>query len=214
MAATDIIFNGLAHMVNATVEVVVGGLDCGAFVVAAGGFVTVPLASIPTPAGFSSAGNYFQTLDVGPYDTTTYGDATTAVTMQVNGGGRATMYLPVYIGFLYPSIGQTMRPATQAQTKSQTGGATGKLRRVWSVAALLSKSQGVSFGTTAANLQPASFQFANNSYFQNINLFDGVLYMDIDTGDDFDGMTMWYCGGPYPCVLNSLTGFAEFKERT
>lgn len=213
MADTDLTFLGLSHAIGNIVEVIVGGLDCGAFLVNSAGSVTVPLASVPIPEGFTDAGSYLLTLDVGPYNTTAYGDATNQLTMQIAGGGRATMYVPVYIGFVYPSLGQPMRPANQQQVKSAVGGATGKLRRVWSVAALLSRSQGLQFGTNAGNLLPAPFQFANGAAYPDYLLYDGVLYMDVEDSDSFDGMPMWYAPGPYPVVLNSLTAFTETKER-
>lgn len=213
MAATDIIISGLSHAIGQIVEVVIGGLDCGAFTVASSGNVTVPIASVPVPTGFPDAGTYFLTVDVGPYDKITYGDVTNALTMQINGGGIATMYLPIYVGFLYPSIAQVLRPTAQQETKSQLGGSIGKLRRVWSIAALFTRTQGVQIGTNTTNILPAQFKFANQqNYAQNV-LFDGVHYMPVEDADSFDGMPLVYAPGPYPCILNSLTGFTETKER-
>jgi hypothetical protein len=214
MAATDIIFTGLSYAIGASVEVVIGGLDCGAFTVASPGTVTVPLASIPVPEGYPDAGTYLLTLDVGPYNTTAYGDATNMLTMQVDGGGRATMYIPIYIGFPYPSLGAPMRPTGPQQIKSPAGGSTGKLRRVWSIAVLLSRSQGLQFGTNTGNLLPAAFQFDGGASYPNNLLFDGVHYMTVEDNDSYDGIPWWYAPGVYPVCLNSLTAFTETKERT
>jgi hypothetical protein len=213
MAATDLVFNGLSHMIGATVEVVIAGLDCGAFVVSSTGTVTVPLASIPVPTGFPDASTYFQSVDVGQYNTDTYGDATNQLTMQISGGGIATMYLPIYIGFNYPALGQGMRPANQQQTKSATGGATGKLRRVWDISLLLTNTQGLQVGTTPTNVLPLPLLFADQTPFASYQLFCGTADMRGEDSDSFDGMPFWYAPGPYPAIVNALTAFTEVKEK-
>lgn len=207
-AATDLTFTGLSHMANQVVEVMIAGLDCGAFTVSATGTIVVPLSSNPYLSGA-----YLQAVDVGPWDKITYGDATSSITVQVAGSGIATVYVPVTIGFPYLSFGQKLRPTSESQTKSQAGGATGKLRRVWSYAALLTHSQGVSFGTNPSALTAAPFRFNDGTAFPNNVLFDGVVYDTLKDSDSFDGMVCWSIPGPYPFIMMSLTSFVETHER-
>lgn len=209
MATTDIVFTGLSHMANQYVEAVIGGLDCGSFLVSPTGSITVPLSS-----NSMLTGEYLQSIDVGPYDRTTYGDATTQVTVQVNGGGIATVYVPVTIGFLFLAYGQVLRPNSEAATKSPAGGATGKLRRVWSYSALLASSQGVSFGTNLGTAQPAPLKFNDQTSLQSNYLFNGVVYGTVQDADDFDGMLCWSIPGPYPFIMMSLTAYIETHERS
>lgn len=210
MAATDITITGLSHLIGQSVRVMIGGLDCGSFVVSTTnpGTVVVPLSSNP-----SLSGTFLQHLDVGPYDKTTYGDLTTQITMQVNGTGIATMYVPVIVGFSFVPLGQVLRPNAESVVKSPSGGATGKLRRVWRYAAQLTHSQGVQFGTDPSSTVPAQFQFANDQAYPANNLFDGVISDTIEDSDSFDGMLCWTVVGPYPCIMQSISSFVETKER-
>jgi len=208
VAATDIVFTGAYFLANKYADVVIGGLDCGSILVDAFGNVTVPLSS-----NSALSGTYLQSLDVGPWDRNTYGDATTEITLQVEGGGRATVYVPVTIGFSFYSAGQGMRPTAENATKSAEGSGVGKLRRVWSYGVLVTKTQGLNLGTSISNQEPAPLKDDAGNSIQPYQLFNGVVYNEVEDNDSFNGQLCWTIPRPYPCIINSLTGYLETKDR-
>ncbi len=214
MAATDLIFNGLYYAVGYPVQVMIGGLFCGTFTVAAPGMITVPINSDPDQL---CNGKYLQTLDVGPWDTTTYGGLTTEITLDVGGNGQATIYVPVAIGFTYPSVGQVMRPAAPEVTKSSQGPATGKLRRVHTVGILGSFVGGVSglqIGTNFAAMKAANVATKGGVPLTHNQLLEGVHFMAVADDDSLEGQVCWQMLNPYPCVINSINSFISFEERS
>lgn len=216
MAATDILISGLYYAVGHTVSVAIGGLDCGDYVVVANGTdgqVTVPINSDPDQL---CNGAYLKTLDVGPWDTTTYGDLTTEVTLDIGGVGSATIYIPVAVGYAYPSAGQTMRPATEAQIKSQQGPGTGKLRKVHNYGilfgAVVGNAGGLQLGTNLTAMNAIQLKTKGGIPLTHNIVFQGVAYGPIKDTDSFDGQVCWYMSRCYPCVINSLNGFMETSE--
>ena len=216
MASTDILITGLYQAIGQTVSVAIGGLDCGDYVVAANGTdgqVTVPINSDPDKL---CNGAYLITLDVGPWDTTTYGDLTTEVTLDVGGTGEATMYIPVAVGFAYPSAGQAMRPATEAQIKSQQGPGTGKLRKVHNYGilfgAVVGGTNGLQIGTNLTAMNAIQIRKKSNILLTHNIVFQGVAYGPVKDTDSYDGQICWYMSRCYPCVINSLNGFLEAQE--
>jgi hypothetical protein len=210
LAATDVVFSGLYQMIGLTVAVIVAGLDCGDYVVDPTGSVTVPINSDP---GMHFNGAYLQQFNVGPWDNTTYGDATTQVTMSINETSEAVLYIPVVIGFPYLVAGQLMRPSVESQTKSSTGGGTGKNRRVHNYAMLVSNAQGLAVGTTFANLEPVKFKTEGGVTIQANTLFSGVIYGATEDVDSYDGMICWTIQRPFPCMINSVNSFVVTEER-
>ena len=215
MSATDLVFTGAYFLANKNVDVVIGGLDCGTFLAVEAGngqtTVTVPIASIPAPGG--DVGVYLQSIDVGPWDKNTYGDDTTEITLQIDGGGRATVYVPVLIGFSFYSAGQRLRPATENETKSQEGPSTGKRRKVWAYGVLVTHTKGLYLGTNVTNQDPAPLLDNGGNALPGNVLFDGVVYNEITEDDSFEGQLMWTIPRPYPCIINSLNGFVDTKDR-
>lgn len=217
MASTDIVFHGLYYAIGATVTVVIGGLDCGDYVVQANGTdgtVTVPINS--DPDGLCN-GAYLQKLDVGPWDKTTYGATTCAVTMDINGQGSATLYIPVLIGFCYPSIGRLLKPATDAQIKSQQGGGTGKGRRVhnygFQFAGVVGNKNGLRVGGDLLNMNTMQIQTRGGVNLTHNIVFQGVAYGPLKDNNSFDGQITWLMIRPYPCTINSITSFMDTEER-
>ena len=214
MAATDLLFNGLYYAVGYPVQVMIGGLFCGTFTVAAGGTLTVPINSDPDQL---CNGAYLQTLDVGPWDTTTYGGLTTELTLDIAGNGQATIYVPVAIGFTYPSMGQVMRPAAPEVTKSSQGPATGKLRRVHTVGVLgsfVGGKLGLQVGVNLAVMNAANVTTKGGAPLPHNTLYQGVHFMAVTDSTSMEGQVCWQMLNPYPCVINSINAFISFEPRS
>ena len=209
MAATDLVLTGYAQAFGHSVDVMIAGLDCGTYTVASDGSVTVPIGS--DPDGLLTAA-YLQARDVGPWDRVTYGDATTEISLLVTGGGVATVYVPVVVGYSFLSVGRLLRPATEAQIKSPRGPALGKKRRIHNFAALLVNAVGVSFGTRFTNLRACLFDQNNGKDLTKDQMFSGVWYDTIDDINSYDGLITWTIARPYPCTVTSITGFVETSE--
>lgn len=212
MADTDIVFGSLYQFAGRLVDVVICGLDCGSYQVSQDGLATVTVPRQSDPDGLLT-GEYIATFDVGPYDRTTYGDATTQLSVS-DTFALQTVYVPVTIGFSFTHAGQLLRPATEAQTKSPEGPALGKTRRIHRYAALFRNTIGISIGTVLANLFPVDFRNAGGSapLTKNI-LFSGVIEDTIDSEYSFDGQITWMGTRPYPCTIASISGFVETQER-
>lgn len=222
MATTDIVISGLYHLQGQTVSAVICGLDCGDYVVTSdgatngipdpttGGKITVPIQS--DPDGLLT-GLYLRGFDVGPFDTTTYGSMTTRLSVY-DGYATATIYVPVVIGFTYPSIGKILRPATAEQGRSPIGPLLGKTRRNHQFAAQLVNAQGVYFGTgDMSTAIEASFRDAGRNILTRDNLYTGVHWDTLNDDYSFDGGIGWMITRPYPCTVTALGGFLETAER-
>ena len=214
MAATDIIFSGLYYAVGSQVQVTIGGLYCGSFTVVSPGTVTVPINSDPDAL---CNGKYLQTLDVGPWDKTTYGALTTALTIDIAGLGQSTIYVPVAIGFTYPSMGQVMRPASPEVTKMSQGSAAGALRRVHTAAILgtfIGGNMGLQAGTNFARMNAANVRTKGGTPLLHTQTFQGVHFMAVSDDDSMDGQICWQMLNPYPCIINSINSFISFEPRS
>lgn len=214
MTVTDIVFTGYYHMIGRTVSVSIGGLDCGDYVVAANGLITVPIQS--DPDGLLD-GAYLATIDAGPYDLTTYGEATTPITLKVVSGlaaGEQTVYVPVVIGYTYPSIGQQLRSMSKAETNSPQGPAAGTTKRSHQFGALMRTSVGVSFGTDFNFMLPAQFtdQTEVDLLLSN-DPFSGILWDTIDDDYGFDSQLCWQTTRPYPTTVVAIGDFGHTIER-
>ena len=209
MAATDIVFTGMYHAIGNNVSVVICGLDCGDHMVDVNGDVTVPLAS--DPDGLLS-GYYVAQFDVGPYDTTTYGNATTQISMQV-GIATMTMYVPVVIGYSYPSVGQLLRPVTEAQIKSPSGPGEGKTKRIEWVSIFFNNAAGVQVGTDINAMWDVQFPDGRGGVLGRTTLFSGVYADNFSDNYSYDNMIAWYIFRPYPCSVVSVSGFLHSQDR-
>lgn len=215
MAATDIYLTGLAYVpFNAanSVEVVICGLNMGQYIVDSNGGVTVPINSDPDGLG---DGAYFKQFDVGPWDSVTWGDATTELTVSVNGWGEATIYVPVTIGYVYTAIGQVMRPATEAEMKVQSGPGFGMFHRIWAYGVDFLNSVGVSIGTNMAlnNADPVPFKVDNGVLLNHTAPFTGVVYSETEDNDSYENSVYWLSTGAYPCTVRAVTTFLSTEPR-
>lgn len=218
MAVTDVVFRGLYFAVGYTVSVSVCGIDCGDYVVsfAVGeeneGFITVPINSDPNGL-FNGA--YLAQFDVGPFDRTTYGDATTRIDLADGVGGVETIYVPVVIGFTYPSIGVGLRPLTSEQTKSPLGGAEGKTRRIQWAGFLFQNAQGVTVisSNPTDGFFPSVFTDVTEAPLNMNELFSGIYQTPVDDAYSYDGQLGWMVTRPYACTVVAMTSHLETQER-
>jgi hypothetical protein len=210
MAATDMVFSGFYYAIGYTLTVSIAGLDCGDYVVSATGTVTVPINS---DSGKLCNWATLVQYDVGPYDRTTYGDATTAVTMADGSGGVQTLYLPVVIGFNYIGWGIPLRPVTEDQIKSPSGAGLGKTRRSHWFSALLLNTQQIAFGTTHNVYDLAKLADDGQNLLPQNVLYSGVWTKPVDDNPSYDGQVGWQSARPFPCTVVAITGFMVESER-
>lgn len=191
---------GLWNLNGQSVSVQCGGADAGDGVVSDGSVsvnIDTNLAATFTP-------NYLNSIS----STTAYGALTCAIVH-----GIATYYVPCIVGFTYISQGQILRPDTVEQTKSPTGPALAKPRRIHQFGALLAGTQGVSFGTRFDRLNAAIFKSPGGTPYTPIQLFNGVYWNTLNDDYGFDSMLCWQIDRPYPCALVSLAGFLNTQDR-
>ncbi len=198
-----ITITGMYHLVGKTVSLVLGGLDCGDLVVAGDGSITIAYRADPggllTPAFLVAADG--STSDASTPIDIVYADASTG-----------TLFVDVVVGYTYTSQGRVLRPATEADTKSPQGGGLAKTRRVHSLGALLTNSQGLSFGTDFTTMRPANF-VSGATLLDGTEMFNGVHWMHADDGYDFDGMVSWQVTRPVPAMINAIATFVDVQER-
>ncbi len=132
------------------------------------------------------------------------------------GGGSSTARytIPAVIGFSYTSQAQIVRPATQQEAASPTGPVQGELRKAAQFTALLQGTQGVSFGTDFAHLQPAQFQsYINGPAMPVTALFSGVHWDSLDDTPSLEGGLAWQTSGPYPATIVNVGMFLRTEGR-
>lgn len=223
MAASDIILHGHYQAIGSFVTAWIGGLDCGDYLVANDGTVTVPINSDPDQL---CNGAYLQTLDVGPFDNTTYGSLTTELTIAIDGVGEAVIYIPILLGFSYSSAGMLMVPASEQATKSQLGGATGKRRRPFNFGIRgFFVGNGKALGTTGSaigglaigtdftdNLSAVKTETKGGVALTQNQIFRGATWGPLAAASGFDGQICWCMVRPYPCIINNINAFLEIEE--
>ena len=210
MATTDIVFTGFYYAIGYSLSVVICGLDCGNYVVSSVGTITVPINS---DANQLCNGAYLAQFDVGPYDHTTYGDATTALTIADGFGGVEIIYVPVVIGFTYPSWGRTLRPISQDEIKSPSGAGVGMTRRMQYFGALLLNTQGIAFGTTTGVYDIAPLDDGAGNVLPLNQLYSGVWSHPVDDESSYDGMIGWTIVRPLPATVVAITGYIDISPR-
>lgn len=207
----NITLYGYWTAIGKTVAVFLGGLDCGNYTVQNDGSVIVPYGS--DPDGLLTAA-YLQSIS----STTAYGILGIQLDVTIN-SILTRVVVPCVVGFNYTSQGETVRPATQEQTRSQTGGALGKKRRVAVAAMLLQGAiggpQGLQFRSGTATtwrytkLTDATLTTSLNS----ATLFNGVFVREPDNDYDFDGVVSWQMARPYPVTVCGLNSFVHTQDR-
>lgn len=192
------------QLINRSVAVMIAGLDCGNFVVAADGTLFVPFGSDPdglfTPSYLNSVSDPRSTNPA-------------LVTFNITvGSDTITVYVPLLIGYAYASKGRLLRPGTEQETKTPQGPPLGKKRRTHRAAALLKGAQGISFTCDNNIFDLAKFTDAGGNVLTRDTLFSGVYRKEIDDNWSFDSMLSWQITRPYPCTIVALSGFIETNE--
>lgn len=200
--SSTLTFSGMTHLIGKTVTVWCGGVDCGDFYIA-DGTVTIPIDS-----------------DVGGIFTSAYLAAISSATAYgvngviISGGSIGGPYtVPALVGFTYTSQGQILRPDTTEQNRSPTGPGPAKPRRNHQFGALLSGTQGISFGTDFSRLHAAQFKSKGNTPYTALQLFSGVYWDVVDDDYSLDGMLAWQVSRPYPAAVVSISGFLNSQDR-
>lgn len=201
MAATDMVFPGYYYAAGRTLSVVVAGLYCGDYVVSSTGTLTVPINSDPDK---NCNGAYLSQFDVGPFDKVTYGPATTALTLAV-GYATATIYIPVIIGFNFPSMGKRL-----PQIKSQ-GSGVGAVRRPHQYGAMVLNSIGLQIGSNFNNMHPVRYELDGQTP-QFSTLFNGIVWDTVDGDYSFDEGLCFMVIEPYPTTIVALGDFKQLVE--
>lgn len=190
---------GLWYLNGQTCAVTVGGVDMGDLAIA-NGSVVVPIDDDPD--------NLLTTAYLQSISASTYG----AMAVPIDGSAER-LTVPAVVGFSFTSQGQTLRPDTVEQSRSQLGPAPGKPRRLHQFSALLNATQGISFGTDFSNLIAAQFRTKGGTDYTAIQLFSGVYQGTLNDDSSMDGMMCWQISRPYPACLPSLTGYMQTQER-
>lgn len=187
-------FHGLWHLNGETVQVFVGGVDCGDRGTGSAGFtdflVTDGTCFVPFGDG----------VDAGP------------------GRGLFTQAFlaagpQVVIGFTYNSDGQIVRPISQQDSGARNGPALGKTRRNHQYSVLVSNTVGVSFGGTFDALRPALFRKANGNPINPLTTYSGVHHDTLSDNYSYDGMIAWRVSRPWPANIIAISGNVQTQDR-
>ena len=204
MADTSLVFAGLYHLLGKTVTAYVCGLNCGDYTVDSLGKVTVPLGS---DAGGLLTADFIVANDGATGDNATdlYFDA---------GSGSAWYKIPVVVGEAYISRGQILRPQSEADVKTPTGGGLGKLRRIHQGSILFADTQpGPYIGTGFGYLNPVAFKDVDRSTpLPETTAFSGVYRMAISDIDSYDGALLWQTSGPGPMTIAAVSEYLETAD--
>lgn len=201
--ASGIKLNGMANKAGQTVTVLIAGLDCGDYTVAADGSVT--LAYRADPDGLLTAA-YLAGLN----SATAYAELSTVI--EVNDGGKERLIVPVLVGQSYTTQCQIVRPETQEEVRGKTGPGLAETRRVFKYGAKLANAVGVSMGTNVSNLRPVPLTQDNGTALDHATMFTGVVRGEVDDDYSYDGMLMWQISRPYPCTMVAIAPFLETAE--
>jgi hypothetical protein len=232
--------NGLWHLNGKTVQVFAGGLDLGnygtavypafnaATTYAIGAIVSVAGVNYKSLSG-SNTGNapassptfwlagtpYLDFVVSNGSVTVPYGDS-------ISWGPGQGLFTPAFfakspqivVGFTYNSDGQMVRPIAPADTGARNGPALGKIRRIHRIAALLSNTLGISFGTSFSALTPARFLLANRTTpIPNFTTYSGVFEIPIPDQPGYDGMMCWRVSRPFPANVVAISGNIDTADQ-
>ena len=193
---------GLTYQVGNTVTAWVGGLDCGDYVVQAGGYIDVPYAPANTSAPLFTAA-YLSGLEAAGWD---------GVTNLVELDG-ATPICAV-VGSTFTSQGTCLRPALPQEAGSRNGPAQGKTRRTHMATVLLDNAQGVSIGIDGSHFYPVPLEtYTGGPRIPVTQLFSGVVWMPTSDTYTFNSALSWQVTRPYPCTVANIGGFLHTQDR-
>jgi len=213
-ASTILQIWGLYHLVGFTVSAFVNSADCGDYVVAADGSIDVPLWPTVANNGMKLANLLAADGSLGESDcpvSLTSASVESFITIQV------------VVGVAYVAQGQLLRPATEADVKSEIGAALGKKRRAYEVGVLVRESRNFQLGTS---LTPAGLGNMDYTFLSEIEegadadydltyseTFSGVHWATLRDSSSYDGMVCWQMDRPLPLTICAISTFLETGER-
>jgi hypothetical protein len=212
-SAGHLVFNGLHYFAGKTVTAWLGGLDCGDYVVTAGGTITVPYAA---DAGGLCTKAYLQSLDkinLPPANTAWYAEADLPNMPTLISG---TVYnIPMVIGTPFTTELQKLRPDVQQDAHTQFGPGTGTIKRNHWYALNLSAGVANTIQVGGDNLvtYPATLDnYKTGQATPATTLFQGIFRDTVDSDYDLDGQLYIKMTRPAPMSLAGWTGMVESNE--
>lgn len=203
VSGTNLLLYGLWHLNGKTVSAVIGGLDCGDYLVA-NGSITVPLQADPDQLLTVA---YLQSIS-----SDSYGDL--SVPLSTAAAGNVSLRVPMVVGFTFTTQGQLLRPITKDETGAATGPALGKTRRNHRFATqLVNTAVGIQFGTTFTKMHAAQFKSPGGKAYTPLQMFSGVFTDTIEDDNTYDGMLCWQVTRPLPAIITALGGFLSTQDR-
>jgi hypothetical protein len=197
---------GYPQFIGKTVQVMVGGLDAGDYVVDANGSVVVPFGADPdgllTPgylSGISGSG---------------YGEA--AATLNITQDSLTyTFTVPIVVGLACPAKGQIVRSVAAQEAEGTKGPSLGNTRRTANIAVLLSNSVAPSFGTDFVNMEQAQFTGypKDMTPLTAAQPFSGVYQNSLVDDYSFDSMLAYKVERPYPLTITAIAGFMDVEDK-
>lgn len=121
--------------------------------------------------------------------------------------------VPMILGRTFTTRCQVVRPVAPSDTGAANGPGFGKTRRAHQFASLLSKTQGISFGTTFDHMRAASFKSHLGVVTPLIELFSGTYEGVIEDAYTFDSMLCWEITRPYPATVVNIGSFLSTQDR-
>lgn len=122
---------------------------------------------------------------------------------------------PFILGYTYNSDAQIVRPVAEQETGARNGPALAKTRRLHQYGALMTSTQGVSFGTAfdATSLYSAALAGPTGTALPLNTLFSGVFWDTLQDDYTYDGMLCWRVSRPYPANIQTVSGFLHTQDR-
>jgi hypothetical protein len=163
-------------------------------------FISSPVQIGTTPSSFSSWGT------LGPA-------AGPAVPAAIPPSDGVVWTVPVAIGYTYTSQGQILRALAPQEAGAQNGPALGKTRRSHMFSALLSLTQGISFGADFSNMRVGQLRTAGDRPYPLTTLYSDVLQDTLEDDYSFDSMLCWQITRPYPAQVLAIEPFLHTQDR-
>lgn len=126
---------------------------------------------------------------------------------QVVSSGQITLAVPsavISIGYGYQSDAQLLR----LEAGSRDGTSLGKTRRIHRVAAMLHRSQGLSFGPNFSSLSQFQIPDVNPTA-----LFEGIISENCDFDYNFENQICLRADQPLPCMILAIMPQMETQDR-
>lgn len=186
----------------------VAGLWCGEHPINSNGSVFVPWQS--DPDGLLTP-DYLMDLSNNPPEGG-FAQSTCNIDLTDQYGITTRVVVDCAIGLCYTSQLQILRPHLfESMSRFPTSSAS--TRRAHQYGARLTDVQGISVGTTTANLRPVAFLDLRGNKYPVSQLFTGVHWDFLDDDYGYDSMLMIEMTQPFPATINSVIIFMKAFKR-